>query len=65
MFSEITHTWIDALAECELYGGWLVNIKDWREENCLVRYGVSQGLATWYWTDGNFDYILDRERYDH
>ena len=26
LFSDATHTWDEALVECELYGGWLVNI---------------------------------------
>merc|ERR1719347_466084 len=56
LFSETTHyTWNEAVAECDLYGGWLVNIKDWREQNCLVRYGVSQGFPRCFWTDGNKD----------
>ena len=53
LFSEITHNWVDAAAECELYGGWLVNIESLAEQNCLVRYGNTHGLNSWYWTDGN------------
>ena len=53
LFSEIKHNWVDAAAECELYGGWLVNIESLAEQNCLVRYGNTHGLNAWYWTDGN------------
>ena len=52
LFSEITHVWVHAASECELYGGWLVNIESLAEQNCLVRYGNTQGLTDWYWDDG-------------
>ena len=40
--------------ECELYGGWLVNISGVRENNCLNRFAHSKiGLVNkWYWIDG-------------
>ena len=46
------------MGECELYGGWLVQINDVQEYNCLLRegkrltYGHCHG-GCWYWTDGN------------
>ena len=52
IFSEIKHNWEDAIAECVLYGGWLVDVKDQKEHNCLMRYGISQGYNAWFHTDG-------------
>ena len=43
---------MDAVAECELYGGWLVNIESLAEQNCLMRYAQKNGLFHDYWTDG-------------
>ena len=58
LFSDTALTWQDARAECALYGGWLVNIGGFHsgveEQNCLLRYGHSQGYDAWYWTDGRF-----------
>merc|ERR1739841_33380 len=53
LFSEIKHNWFEARGECELYGGWLVQINDLTEFNCLMRHGVAEETQTWYWTDGN------------
>ena len=53
MFSDLTHTWADSRGECELYGGWLVQINNLKEFNCLMRYGQKEGLDNDYWTDGN------------
>merc|ERR1712137_934428 len=53
LFSDITHNWEDSRGECELYGGWLVQINDLKEFNCLMRYGQKEGLEKEYWTDGN------------
>ena len=25
LFSDVTHTWADAVLECQMYGGWLVS----------------------------------------
>ena len=52
LYSDGARGWEDARAECALYGGWLVNIQTVEEQNCLVRHGRSQGLDTWYLTDG-------------
>ena len=56
LFSDTALTWQDARAECALYGGWLVNIGGFHsgveEQNCILRYGHSQGYDAWYWTDG-------------
>ena len=43
---------MDAVAECELYGGWLVNIESLAEQNCLMRYAQKNSLLANYWTDG-------------
>ena len=47
-------SWDEALVECELYGGWLVNIGGLKEQNCLNRFAHSavQLVNKWYWTDG-------------
>ena len=52
LFSDVPRTWQDAREECELYGGWLLNIGGVEEHNCIVRYGRSQGYDAWYLTDG-------------
>ena len=56
MFSDITtdwpSDWTEAFAECELYGGWLVNIADIKEQNCLMTHASAQNYNTWYWTGG-------------
>ena len=48
-------SWLDARGECELMGGWLVQIKGFLEYNCLMRHGFKEETQTWYWTDGNDD----------
>ena len=53
LFSDVSHSWSDALSECYLYGGSLVTIENIWEQNCLLRYAQSQGYDEWYWTDGN------------
>lgn len=53
LFSDVSHTWFEARAECELYGGWLVQIKEFAEFNCLMRHGKREEIHTWYWIDGN------------
>ena len=48
---------------CELDGGWLVNIEDVHEQNCLLKYALTtSGLHDKnYWTDGiNKDIYLGR-----
>ena len=52
LYSDGARGWEDARAECALYGGWLVNIGSLEEQNCLVRYGRSQGYDNWYYMDG-------------
>ena len=49
----MTHNWLDARGECELYGGWLVQINNMKEYNCIMRHGISSGLNTDYWIDVN------------
>ena len=53
-YTEELHTWEDAIAECRLFGGWLLDVTDIAEHNCLMRYGNSQGWDIWFWTDGKF-----------
>ena len=45
---------MDAVAECQLYGGWLVRINSLAEQNCLLKYANTLSLSgnTWWWTDG-------------
>ena len=58
LFSTTWQTWHDAKLECELYGGFLLNLKDISEQNCLLRYYQSQDLRGGkYWTDGK-SYII-------
>merc|ERR1719391_1108022 len=52
-FAEIFSTWEEAILECQFYGGWLVDVKDQKEHNCLMRYGTSQEFDDYYWTDAN------------
>ena len=40
------------MGECVLYGGWLVQINDLKEYNCLLRYGAKEFKHEWFWTDG-------------
>ena len=37
LFSDTSSTWVEAWAECELLGGWLVHIGSQQEQNCLLR----------------------------
>ena len=52
LFSDSLLPWTDAVDECKLYGGWLVSLDNLKEQNCLLRYGMSQGFDAWYWHDG-------------
>ena len=52
LFSDLALNWFEAQTECELYGGWLVNIGGFKEQNCLLRYGQSQLYDSWFWHDG-------------
>ena len=40
------------MGECVLYGGWLAQINDLKEYNCLLRYGAKEFAHEWFWTDG-------------
>ena len=51
-------SWFEAMEECELYGGHLVDIRSRKEQNCLMRYGQSVDLNDWYWHDGSFVFLL-------
>merc|ERR1719481_1843661 len=53
LFSEDQKPWPDAKVECELYGGWLVDIGSQEEQNCLLKFARSQELLNWWWHDGN------------
>ena len=54
LFSETDMTWEEARGECALYGGWLIDILDFHEQNCLLRHAhATPGLENQgYWTDG-------------
>ena len=48
-------TWEEARGECALYGEWLIDILDIREQNCLLRHAHgTPGLedSLFFWTDG-------------
>ena len=49
-------TWEEARGECALYGGWLIDILDIREQNCLLRHVYeTPGLEDdSFWTDGKY-----------
>merc|ERR1719342_19068 len=53
LFSEVLLNWEDSRVECDLYGGWIVDVKDVQEENCLMRHAMkTDGLTDYfYWTD--------------
>ena len=53
LFSDVTHTWLEARGECELYRGWLVMINNMKEYNCIMRHGIGAGLNSGYWIDVN------------
>ena len=59
LFSQVLFTWEEARGECELYGGWLVDVRTRKEQNCLLRYAQSMGLEEdWYWHDGKGRLLL-------
>ena len=50
--------WEDSVGQCQLYGGWLVDIRDIYEHNCLVEYAMTNGIDQGaYWTDGDLYYV--------
>merc|ERR1711973_427480 len=53
LYSDLEVTWQDAIAECTLYGGHLVDVNSQQEHNCLMRYGISQNFNSWFWIDAN------------
>merc|ERR1719481_390088 len=53
LFSEDTKSWTAAKVECELYGGWLVDIGSMEEYYCLIKFARAQQLFQWWWHDGN------------
>ena len=54
LFSEVQMTWEEARGECQLYGGWLVDLRTRKEQNCLLRYAQAAGVPEgWYWHDGD------------
>ena len=52
MFSDFSADWPEAFAECELNGGWLVDIDNIGEHNCLLRHASAQNFKNYYWTGG-------------
>jgi len=53
LFSDTKNTWLEAWAQCELYGGYLVHIGNQQEQNCLLKFGHGEGYKAWYWTDAH------------
>merc|ERR1719347_389755 len=53
LFSEDTRTWEEARAECQLYGGWLLDISSMEEQYCLMEFAQNFQLFHWWWHDGN------------
>ena len=54
MFSDLRLTWQEAREECQLQGGWLVDLRSRTEQNCLLRYAKTAGVPEdTYWHDGN------------
>ena len=61
LFSEVKMTWEEARGECQLYGGWLVDLRTRREQNCLLRYAQAAGVTEdWYWHDGKHTKLTTR-----
>ena len=52
LFSDFSADWQEAFAECELYGGWLVNFNSFAEHNCILRHASAQNYDNWYWIGG-------------
>jgi len=55
LFSNLSVTWETAVAQCKLYGGWLLEINNQAEQNCLLKYGWTLGSNAWFWTDAKID----------
>merc|ERR1711936_418529 len=53
LFSELSLTWEEAKGECQLYGGWLLNLNNLVEQNCLLKHAVTNEISGWFWHDGN------------
>ena len=54
LFSEDAKNWNDAGATCELFGGYLVQIENRHENNCILYHALTNGLHQGYWwTSGN------------
>merc|ERR1711915_569622 len=53
LFSNLEVSWQDAITECNLYGGHLVDVTSQQEHNCLMRYGISKNYNSWFWIDAN------------
>jgi len=54
-FSTRRETWETSLTECKLYGGWLLEINNQAEQDCLLKYAWNQNFNDWYWTDAKRD----------
>merc|ERR1711915_209668 len=51
---EERRNWEDARSQCASLGGWLVDIQDIHEQNCLTRHAYkTDGLTDIYWTDAS------------
>ena len=46
--SDVLHLFCHSLVS----SGYLVHVGSQQEQNCLLKFGHSQGYKAWYWTDG-------------
>ena len=57
-FSDIELNWVEAVAECALYGDgdglvYLARIESRLENNCLLQHASQRGKQAWWWHSGN------------
>merc|ERR1712126_182421 len=55
LYSDDELIWEEARARCELFNGWLVDIGDVHEQNCLMKHALATDELHnyYYWTDVN------------
>merc|ERR1712025_103760 len=56
LFSEMKLNWVDAQAECSMYGAYLLHIDSLKEQNCLLRHAHNNsdnGFEDTFFHDGN------------
>ena len=52
LFSEEITDWTNAREMCKLLGGYLVQIENLHENNCILLHAQNNGLHSWWWTSG-------------